>query len=66
MNNITIEDLRMEWDSLTVREVHQANGVYNASECYLDGLTGEQLQFLVDKHGHQPVINRTRVGINQI
>lgn len=58
MYDLTVEDLRMEWGELLVRDIHQANSVYNASECCLDILTGEQLQFLVDKHGHKQVIDR--------
>lgn len=58
MYKLTVEDLRMDWDGLKVKEVHQANSIFNASECYLDDLTIEQLQFLVDKHGHKVVIDR--------
>ena len=60
MYDLTVEDLRMDWGELLVRDIHQANQLFNASECYLDDLSGEQLQFLVDKHGTQPVVDRLR------
>lgn len=58
MYSLTVEDLRMEWGELLVKDIHQANRVYNDSGRYLDDLTGGQLQFLVDKHGTQPVVDR--------
>lgn len=58
MNKLKEGYIGYDWDDLLVKEVNQANRLYNDGKSYLDTLTDMQLYFLIDKHGYKAVQDR--------